>query len=95
MIDFLGPRVHTTHFCVTTPFSAAFFFLLWLFILFFFPPLSSNDKKCISNKFWDVVRVCSDSPTPSFAEQGQHAELLPALCPAAPGWQGSPGKIQF
>lgn len=49
MIDFLGPRVHTTHFCVTTPFSAVFSFLLFF--------LSSNDKKRISNKFWVVVKV--------------------------------------
>lgn len=49
MIDFLGPRVHTTHFCVTTPFSGVFSFF------FFFS--SSNDKKCISNKFYVVVKV--------------------------------------
>lgn len=34
MIDFLGPRVHTTHFCVTTPFSAVFPFFLFFFFLF-------------------------------------------------------------
>lgn len=40
MIDFLGPRVHTTHFCVTTPFSAAFSFFCGFFYFIFFSSLS-------------------------------------------------------
>lgn len=44
MIDFLGPQVHTTHFCVTTPFSAVF-----SFFYFFFPSAMTRNAFQISS----------------------------------------------